>query len=157
MSTCGLITISAKEGRKLIGFLRWLGALEVKFTLGMSDLSTTPVRMRIEEVSLRCHNKARSLRGSSRALSGHQLQGVEVAGASEEDMGINPRKSIAYSMVRTRDTLREPARLPSRSKKRLTKQKLGRTNRSRFYILLRATPLTYQNMWAINLQLLLLR
>jgi hypothetical protein len=39
----------------------------------------------------------------------------------------------------------------------LPKQKPSRTSRSRFYILLRATLPTYQNMWAINLQLLLLR
>ena len=72
-------------------------------------------------------------------------------------MGINPGKSIAYSVVKTRATLQERARLPFRSKKRLPKQKPGRTSRSRFYILLRATLPTYQNMWAINLQLLLLR
>jgi hypothetical protein len=76
---------------------------------------------------------------------------------SEGDMGICPGKSIAYSVVKTRATLQERARLPFRSKKRLSKQKPGRTSRSRFYILLRATLPTYQNMWAINLQLLLLR
>jgi hypothetical protein len=72
-------------------------------------------------------------------------------------MGINPENSIAYSVVKTRATLQEHARSPFRSKKRLPKQKRGRINRSRFYILLRATLLTYQNMWVINLQLLLLR
>jgi hypothetical protein len=46
-----------------------------------------------------------NLRGNSKALSGHQLQGAEAPGASEEDMGINPRRSIAYSMVRTRAIL----------------------------------------------------
>jgi hypothetical protein len=60
-------------------------------------------------------------------------------------------------MVKTRTILQERARLPFRSKKRLLKQKPGRTNRSRFYILLYATLPIYQNMWAINLQLLLLR
>jgi hypothetical protein len=39
----------------------------------------------------------------------------------------------------------------------LSKQKPDRINRRRSYILLRAILLTYQNMWAINLQLLLLR
>jgi hypothetical protein len=72
-------------------------------------------------------------------------------------MGISPKKSIAYFVVRTRATLQEHARLLFLSKKRLPKQKLGRISRSRFYILLRATLLTYQNMWATNLQLLLLR
>jgi hypothetical protein len=80
-----------------------------------------------------------------------------VVGASEEDMGISPGKSIAYSVVKTRVTLQECDGLPFRSKKRLLKQKLRRTSRSRFYTLLRATLLTYQNMWATNLQLLLLR
>jgi hypothetical protein len=32
------------------------------------------------------------------------------AGASEEDMGISPEKFIAYSVVRTKATLQEPAR-----------------------------------------------
>jgi hypothetical protein len=41
---------------------------------------------------------------------GHQLQGAEAAGASEEDMGISPGKSIAYSVVRTRATLQERAK-----------------------------------------------
>jgi hypothetical protein len=72
-------------------------------------------------------------------------------------MGISPGKSISYSVEKTRAPLQERARLPFRSKKRLPKQKPGRISRSRFYILLRATPLTYQNMWAINLQRLLLR
>jgi hypothetical protein len=54
-------------------------------------------------------------------------------------MGISPGKSIAYSMVKTRATLQEHARLPFRNKKRLPKQKPDRISRSRFYILLRAT------------------
>jgi hypothetical protein len=111
----------------------------------------------IEEASFRGSSIAHSLQGSSKAPSGHQLQGAEAAGAAEVDMGINPKNSIAYSVVKTRATLQEHARSPFRSKKRLPKQKRGRISRSRFYILLRATLPTYQNMWAINLQLLLLR
>jgi hypothetical protein len=72
-------------------------------------------------------------------------------------MGINPENSIAYSVVKIRATLQEHARSPFRRKKRLPKRKHDRISRSRFYILLRATLPTYQNMWAINLQLLLLR
>jgi hypothetical protein len=71
-------------------------------------------------------------------------------------MGISPRNSIAYSVVKTRATLQEHARSPFRSKKRLPKQKRDRISRSRFYILLRATLPIYQNTWVINLQLLLL-
>jgi hypothetical protein len=112
--------------------------------------------MMTEEASFRGHSKAHSLQGSSKASSGHQLQGAEAAGASEEDMGISPRKSIACSVVKTRATLQERANSPFRSKKKLPKQKPGRISRSRFYILLHATLPTYQNTWVINLQLLLL-
>jgi cystathionine beta-lyase/cystathionine gamma-synthase len=72
-----------------------------------------------EEASFRGHNIAHSLQGSIRALSGHQLQGAEVAGASEEDMGISPGNSSAYYVVRTRATLQEHVRSPSRSKKEI--------------------------------------
>jgi hypothetical protein len=110
-----------------------------------------------KEASFRGHSIAHSLQDNNKASSGHQLQGAKAAGASEKDMEISSGKSIAYSVVKTRATLQERARLPFRSKKRLPKQKPGRTSRSKFYILLRATLPTYQNMWAINLQLLLLR
>jgi hypothetical protein len=123
----------------------------------MSDQSIALVRTMTKEASFRGHNTTRSLQDSSKAPSGHQLQGAEAAGASKEDMRISPEKSIAYSMVRTRARLQEHVRSPFRSKKRLLKQKPDRISRSRSYILLRATLLTYQNMWAINLQLLLLR
>jgi hypothetical protein len=117
----------------------------------MSDQFTAPVRMMTKEASFRGHNTAHSLQDDSKAPSGHQLQGGEAAGASEEGMGISLGKSIAYSMEKTRATIQERARLPFRSKKRLPKQKPDRTSRSRFYISLRATLPTYQNMWAINL------
>jgi hypothetical protein len=111
----------------------------------MLDQSTTPVRVRTEEASFRGHNIAHNLQGSSRALSGHELQGAEVAGALEEDMGISPGNSTAYFVARTRATLQEHARSLSRRKKRLLKQKHGRISRSRFYTLLRAILLIYQN------------
>jgi hypothetical protein len=63
--------------------------------------------MTTKEVSFRGHNTPHSLRDSNKALSGHQLQGAEAAGASEEDMGISPEKFIAYSVVRTKATLQE--------------------------------------------------
>jgi hypothetical protein len=123
----------------------------------MSDQSTIPVRVMTEADSFRGHSIAHSLQGNNGALSGHQLQGAEAVGASEEDIGTSPGNSIAYSVVRTRATLQEHARSPFRSKKRLPKQKRDRISRSRFYILLRATLPIYQNTWVINLQLLLLR
>jgi hypothetical protein len=76
----------------------------------MSDQSTTPVRMMTKEASFRGHITPHSLRDSSKAPSGHQLQETEAAGASEEDMRISPEKFIAYSVVRTKATLQEPAR-----------------------------------------------
>jgi hypothetical protein len=75
----------------------------------------------IEEASFRGHRTTHSLQGSSRAPSGHQLQGAEAAGALEEDMGISPGNSIAYSVVKTKATLQEHARSQFRSKKRLSK------------------------------------
>jgi hypothetical protein len=105
MSTSELIMTSDKEGRKLIDFLRSLGASEEESILGMSDQSTAPVRMMTKEASFRGHITPHNLRGSSKAPSGHQLQGAEATGASEEDMRISPKKSIAYSAVRTRTTL----------------------------------------------------
>jgi hypothetical protein len=81
-----------------------------------------------EEASFRDHIIAHSLQGSSRSLSGHHLQGAEAAGASKEDMGINPGNTIAYSVVKTRATLQEHARSPFRSKKRLLKQKHDRVS-----------------------------
>jgi hypothetical protein len=74
-----------------------------------------------KEASFRGHNIAHNLQGNNKALLGHQLQGAEAAGASEEDMGINPENSISYSVVKTRATLQEHARSPFRSKKRLPK------------------------------------
>jgi hypothetical protein len=76
----------------------------------MSDQFTAPVRMTTKEASFRGHSTPHSLRGSSNAPSGRQLQGAEAPGASKEDMGINPGKSIAYSVVRTRAILQECAK-----------------------------------------------
>jgi hypothetical protein len=76
----------------------------------MSDQPTAPVRMMPKEASFRGHSTPHSLRDSSNAPSGHQLQGAEATGASDEDMGISLEKSIAYSVVRTRATLQECAK-----------------------------------------------
>jgi hypothetical protein len=123
----------------------------------MSGQSITPLRVTIKEVSLRGHNTPHNLRGSNKALSGHQLQGTEAPGASEEDLGISPGRSTAYSVVRTRAILQECAKLLFRSKRRSQKPKLDKINQSRSCTLLRATLPTYQSMWAIIPQLLLLR
>jgi hypothetical protein len=113
--------------------------------------------MTTKGASFRGHNTPHNLRGSSKALSGHQLQGAEAPGASEEDLGISPGRSTAYSVVRTRAILQECAKSPSKSRRRLQKLKLDRVSRSRSCTLLRATLPTYQNTWVIILQLLWLR
>jgi hypothetical protein len=77
----------------------------------MSDQSIAPVRMTTKEANFRGYSTPHNLRDSSKAPSGHQLQGAEAAGASEEDMGISPEKFITYSVVRTKAILQEPARL----------------------------------------------
>jgi hypothetical protein len=123
----------------------------------MSDQSIAPVRTMTKEASFRGHSIAHSLQDNNKAPLGHQLQGAEATGALEVDMGISLEKSIAYSVVKTRATRQEHARLPFKSKKRLPKQKPSRISQSRSYILLRATLPTYQNMWATNMQLLSLR
>jgi hypothetical protein len=120
-----------KEGRKLTDFLRWLGALEGESTLGMLDQSIAPVRMMTKEASFRGHSTPHSLRDSSKAPSGRQLQGAEAIGALEEDMGIRPGKFIAYSVVKTRATLQECAKSLFWNKRRSPKPKLDRISRSR--------------------------
>jgi hypothetical protein len=123
----------------------------------MSGRFTAPIRTTTKGASLRGNNTPHNCRGNNKAPSGHQLQGAEAPGALEEDLGISPGRSTAYSVVRTRAILQECAKSLFRSKRRSQKPKLGRISRSRSCTLLRATLPTYQSMWAIILQLLLLR
>jgi hypothetical protein len=123
----------------------------------MSGQFTTLLRVVIEEVSCRGHSILHNLWGSNKALSGRQLQEAETPGASEEDMGISPGRSTAYFVVKTRAILQECVKSPSKSKKRSQKPKPGKVNQSRSCTLLRVTHTTYQNMWVIILQLLLLQ
>jgi hypothetical protein len=71
-----------------------------------------------KEVSLKGHNIPYNLRGNNKALSGHQLQGAEAPGASEEGLGISVERFTAYSVVRTRDILQECAMSPFRNKRK---------------------------------------
>jgi hypothetical protein len=84
----------------------------------MSGQSIIPLRVTTKEVSLRGRNPPHNLWGNSKALSGHQLQGVEALGALGEDLGIILERSTAYSMVRIRAILQECAKSPFRSKRR---------------------------------------
>jgi hypothetical protein len=148
---------SAKEGRKHTGSLKRPGASEEESTRGTSGQFTTLPKVMTEEVNSRGRSILRKLRGSNKALSGRQLQEAEAPGASEEDMGTSPGRSTAYFVVKTRATIQERVKSPSKSKKRLQKPKPGKVNRSRSCTLLRVIHPTYQNMWVIIPQLLLLR
>jgi hypothetical protein len=123
----------------------------------MSDPFTIPSRMMTEEVNSRDRSILRKLRDSNKALSSRQLQEVEAPGASEEDMGTSPGKSTAYFVEKTRVTIQERVKSPSKSKKKLQKLKPRKISRSRSCTLLRVIHPTYQNMWVIIPQLLLLR
>ena len=72
-------------------------------------------------------------------------------------MGTNPGRFTVYFVVNIRAILQECAKSPSKSRRRSQKPKPDKVNRSRSYTLLRVTHPTYQNMWVIILQLLLLR
>jgi hypothetical protein len=98
-----------------------------------------------EEASLKCHNTTPNLQGNNKALSGHQSQGAEAAGASEEDTEISPEGYIVYSMVKIRATPQEHAKSQYRSKRRLPKLRHDRISRSRSYILLLATLPMYHS------------
>jgi hypothetical protein len=100
-----------------------------------------------EEVNSRDRSILRKLRDSNKALSGHQLEEANVPGASEEDMGTSPGRSTVYFVVRTRATIQERVKSPSKSKKKLQKMKPRKISRSRSCTLLRVIHLTYQNMW----------
>jgi hypothetical protein len=110
-----------------------------------------------EEVSRKGRNILHNLWGSNKALFGRQLQEAEAPGASEEDMETSLERSTAYFVVKTRAILQECAKSPSKSRRRSQKPKPSKINRSRSCTLLRVTHPTYQNMWVIILQLLLLQ
>jgi hypothetical protein len=92
---------------------------------------TTPSRMMTEEVNNRDRSILRKLRDSNKALFDRQLQEVEAPRASEEDMGTSPGKSTAYFVEKTRVTIQERVKSPSKSKKKLQKPKPRKISRSR--------------------------
>jgi hypothetical protein len=99
-------------------FSEMTGASEEESIRSMLGQSIIQLRVTTKEVSLRGRNIPHNLRGNSKALSGHQLQGAEALGASGEDLGISLERSTAYSVVRTRAILQECAKSPFRSKRR---------------------------------------
>jgi hypothetical protein len=123
----------------------------------MSGQFTTPSRVMTKEVNSRDRSILRKLRDSNKTLSDRQLQEVEALVASEEDMGTSPGKSTAYFVVKTRATIQEHVKSPSKSKKKLQKPKPRKISRSKSCTVLHVIHPTYQNMWVIIPQLLLLR
>jgi hypothetical protein len=99
-------------------FSKMPGASEEDSIRGTSGQFTTLLKVMIEGVNSKGHSTPRKLRGSSKALSGHQRQGAEVPGASREDLGISQEKFTAYSVVKTRAIPPGCAMLLSRSKRR---------------------------------------
>jgi hypothetical protein len=83
----------------------------------MSD-QFIPLRMMTGEASSRGRNIPPRLWDNNRVILGLQLQGAQVPGASEEDLGISQEKFIAYSVVRTRATPPGCAMSPSRNKRK---------------------------------------
>jgi hypothetical protein len=146
MNTSELTMIFGKEGKKLTDTLKWLGALEEDSTLGMSGQSIMPTQVMIGEAKPKGSSIAPNHQGRNKVPSGHQLQEVEGAEASEEDMEISPRDCFVCSVAKTKDTPQERANSQFRSRKRLPKLKHDRISRSRFYIPLHAILPTSQSM-----------
>jgi hypothetical protein len=117
MNTSALIMIFGREGRKLTDSPKWPGASKGESTLGTSD-QFIPLRVTTGELSSRDRNTPLRLRDNNRAILDPQLQGAEVPGASEENLGISPGKFIVYSAARTRVILPGCAMSPSRNRKR---------------------------------------
>jgi hypothetical protein len=138
MSISRLTTISAKEGKKHTGFLRWPGASEEEFTPGTSGRSIIPTQVTTEEVNLKGSNTTFSLQGHNKAPSGHQPQEVESAEALEEDTEISLEYCFACSVTKIKATPQEHAKSQFINKKGLPKLRHDRISRSRSYILLRA-------------------
>jgi hypothetical protein len=72
-------------------------------------------------------------------------------------MGTSPGRSTVYFVEKIRATIQERVKSLSKRKKKLQKPKPRKINRSRSCTLLRVIHPTYQNMWVIIPQLLLLR
>jgi hypothetical protein len=145
MSTSGSIMISAKEGRKLTGFLRWPGASEEDFIPGMSGQFIMAIQVMIEEANHKGSSTAPSHQGHNKAPLGHQPQEAEGAEALEEDTEISPEDYIAYFAAKTRATPQEHAKSQFRNKRKLSKLRHDRISRIRSCILLRAILPTSQS------------
>jgi hypothetical protein len=130
--------IFGKEGKKLTDTIKWPGASEEDSTPGMSDQSIMPAQVTTGETKPKASSIAPNHQGHNKVPSGHQLQEVEGAEASEEDMEISLEDCFVCSAAKTKATPQERVKSRFRSRKRLPKLKHGRISRSRFYIPLHA-------------------
>jgi hypothetical protein len=135
-----------KEGKKPTNTLKWAGASEEDSTPGMSGQSIMPAQVMTGETKPKGSSTAPNHQGHNKDPSGHQLQEVEGAETSEEDMEISLENFFVCSAAKTKGIPQERARLRSKSRKRLPKPKHGRISRSRFYIPLHATLCMSQSM-----------
>jgi hypothetical protein len=84
----------------------------------MSEQSTIPTQVAIEETMLKGISKAPSLQGCNKVLIGHQLQEAKEEEALEEGSAPNLGGCSAYSAGRIKDIQQGHAKSRSRSKKR---------------------------------------
>jgi hypothetical protein len=68
----------------------------------MSGRSTILAQVMIEETTLKGISRAPRLQGRNKALTGHRLQEVEEAEASDEGSAPNPEDCSVYSAGRTK-------------------------------------------------------
>jgi hypothetical protein len=141
--------VFAREGRKLTGILRWLGASEEDSTPGMSEQSTIPTQMMTWQITPRAASKAHYLWEYSK-LRSYRLPAPRDRGGEvlEEDLALSPGNCSAYSVGRIRDTRQGRAKSRSKSRRRSLKPKRGRISWNRSCILLHAIRHISLNMWA---------
>jgi hypothetical protein len=118
MNIFELTMIFAREGRRLTGILRWLGASEEDSTLGMSEQSTIPAQMMTRQTTLKAASKVHNLQECSKPLTDHQLQVADEEEALEEGSALNPGDYSTYSVGRISDTKQGRAKSRSKRKRR---------------------------------------
>jgi hypothetical protein len=146
MSTSELTMIFGKEGKKPTDTLNWPGASDGDSTPCMSGQFIMPAQVTTGETKPKGSSTVPNHQGHNKVPSGHHLQEVEGAEASEEDMKISSGNCFVCSVAKTKGIPRERVRLQFKSRKRLPRLKLGRISRSKFYIPLHATLPTSQSM-----------
>jgi hypothetical protein len=100
-----------KEGKKPTDTLKWPGASEEDSTPGMSGQSIMPTQVTTGETKPKGSSTAPNHQGHNKVPSGHQLQEVEGAETSEEDMEISPESFFVCFAAKTKGIPQERARL----------------------------------------------